>query len=301
MAVRGSIHDSIAPRCYVTGLAVALMATIGTAQENRLISPRATVQRIESGFGFVEGPAADADGNLYFTDITNKRIYRWSPGEGLTTVRERSGGAIGLRVDLDGTLLVCEMDNRRVTAIDARGHLTVLADLYEGQRFNSPNDLWVDPRGGIYFTDPRYGSTDDQEIGGYHVYHLSPDRSEVRLVADDLVRPNGIVGTPDGGRLYVADHGAGRTYVYTPREDGSLADKRLFVAQGADGMTMDELGNVYLTGSDITIYNPSGEPIRSIAVPEAPANLTFGGAEGTTLFITARTSLYAIEMTVTGQ
>ena len=120
-------------------------------------------------------------------------------------------------------------------------------------------------------------------------------------VADDLVRPNGIVGTPDGGRVYVADHGTGRTYVYTPADDGSLTDKRLFVAQGADGMTMDDLGNLYLTGRDVTVYNPDGDPIGSTAVPETRANLTFGGPDGTTLFITARTSLYALEMMVSGQ
>ena len=280
-----------------------LLAVTGVAQQNPLVAPGAQVQRIRGGFGFLEGPAADPDGALYFTDIPNERIHRWTGQGGLTTVRESSGRANGLRFDLDGNLLVCEMGNRRITAVDVAGSgdVTVLADRYEGRRFNSPNDLWVDPKGGIYFSDPRYGSTDDQEIDGYHIYYIYPDRSEVRRVADDLVRPNGIIGTPDGSRLYVADHGAGRTFVYTPREDGSLTDKRLFVEQGADGMSMDEMGNVYLTGEDVTIYSPAGEAVGSIAVPEAPANLTFGGSEGTTLFITARTSLYAVEMTVTGQ
>ena len=273
------------------------------AQQNPLVAPGAQVQRIRGGFGFLEGPAADPDGALYFTDIPNERVHRWTADGGLTTVRESSGRANGLRFDLDGNLLVCEMGNRRITEIDVAGSgdVTVLAERYEGRRFNSPNDLWVDPKGGIYFSDPRYGSTDDQEITGYHVYYISPDRSEVRRVADDLVRPNGIVGTPDGSRLYVADHGAGRTFAYTPLEDGSLTNKQLFAEQGADGMSMDEMGNVYLTGEDITIYSPAGDPVGSIAVPEAPANLTFGGPRGTTLFITARTSLYAVEMTVTGQ
>ena len=193
------------------------------------------------------------------------------------------------------------MGNRRVTAIDANGQMSILADVLQGRRFNSPNDLWVDPNGGIYFSDPRYGTDDDKEMDGDHVYYVSPDRTEVRRVADDLVRPNGIVGTTDGSRVYVADHGAGRTYVYTPTDDGSLSDKRLFASQGADGMTLDEMGNVYLTGQDITVYDPNGVRIASIAVPETPANLAFGGASGTTLFITARTSLYAVGMTVTGQ
>ena len=278
-----------------------LVASTASAQEASLIAPDATVERIATGFGFLEGPAADADGSLYFTDIPNSQIHRWTPDGGVTTFVEQSGRANGLRFDLDGNLIICEMGTRRVTAVNPRGDTSVLAERFEGNRFNSPNDLWVDPSGGIYFTDPRYGATDDQEITGYHVYYISSDQSEIRQVAADLVRPNGIVGTPDGGRVYVADHGAGRTYVYTPAADGSLTDKRLFVAQGADGMTMDDLGNLYLTGRDITIYNPDGDPIGSIAVPETPANLTFGGPDGTTLFITARTSLYALEMVVSGQ
>ena len=193
------------------------------------------------------------------------------------------------------------MGNRRVTAIDAGGNVSVLADQLEGRRFNSPNDLWVDPKGGVYFSDPRYGADDDREMDYDHVYYIPPDRTGVLRVVDDLVRPNGIAGTMNGSRVYIADHGAGRTYVYRPRDDGSLGDKRLFATQGDDGMTVDEMGNVYLAGQDITVYNPNGTQIASIAVPEAPANLAFVGADGTTLFITARTSLYPLGMTVTGQ
>jgi gluconolactonase len=179
--------------------------------------------------------------------------------------------------------------------------VSVLAEELGGRRFNSPNDLWMDPDGGIYFSDPRYGPADDKEMTGDHVYYITPDRASVIRVADGLVRPNGLVGTPDGRQLYIADHGAGRTYVYRRAEDGTLSDRRLFVAQGADGMTMDQMGNVYLTGDDITIYDPDGKSVGSIAVPETPSNLSFGGPDGTTLFITARTSLYAVQMNVTGQ
>lgn len=283
------------------GIILTSFASGTEAQDTDLIAPGARVERLATSFGFVEGPAADPDGALYFSDIPNGRIHRWDPTQGVTTFRDDSGRANGLRFDLDGNLVVCEMGNRQVTATDARGETTVVADRFEGLRFNSPNDLWVDPRGGIYFTDPRYGSTDDQEITGEHVYYVTPDRSQVRQVTDDLERPNGIIGTPDGGQIYIADHGAGRTYVYTPTDDGTLTDKRLFVAQGSDGMTLDERGNVYLTGQDITIHSPDGTTVASIAVPETPANLTFGGPDGTTLFITARTSLYALEMTITGQ
>jgi len=291
---------------YRTPIAIVVVSAVlltwePLAQESTLATPGARVEKVASGFGFVEGPAADADGTLYFVDIPSERIFRWTASEGATIFREESGRANGLRFDLDGNLVVCEMGRRRVTAITPGGETLVLADQFDRKRLNSPNDLWIDPKGGIYFSDPRYGSSDDQEINGHHVYYIEPNQREIRRVVDDLERPNGIIGTPDGGRVYIADHDAGQTYVYTPRDDGSLTDKRLFVAQGSDGMTMDDLGNIYLTGQDITVYDPSGSPITSIAVPETPANLTFGGPEGRTLFITARTSLYALEMTVSGQ
>ncbi len=281
----------------VTVLVVSTTALVARGQTSPM-SPGATVRRVATGFGFLEGPVADPAGNLYFTDIPNSRIHRWSADDGVTLFRDDSGRANGLRLDTDGTLVVCEMQTRRVVALDPTGRLTVLANELDGRRFNSPNDLWIDPRGGIYFSDPRYGSGDDREMDGEHVYYITPDRDVIRQVTDDLVRPNGIIGTRDGSRLYVADPGAGETYVFTPTEDGTLTEKQLFVPQGADGMTMDELGNLYLTGPDITIYNPDGTRVASIAVPEPPANLAFSG---TTLFITARTSLYAVEMTVTGQ
>ena len=285
----------------VLGAVAAGGPPLTSAQGNDLIAPGATVERLATGFGFLEGPAADADGNVYFTDVVSERIHRWAPDTGITLFRERTGRANGLAVDLDGTLLVCEMANRQVTAIDRAGRLTILADRYEGQRFNSPNDLWVDPRGGIYFSDARYGPTDDVEIAGNHVYYLSADRQALLRVTNDLVQPNGIVGTPDGSRVYVADQGAGRVWAYRPEADGSFSDKRLFVSQGADGITMDERGNLYLTGQDITIFDPTGRQIASIGVPEPPANLAFGGPDRTTLFITARRSLYRVDMLVTGQ
>ncbi len=288
-------------RFTCVALTLATWAGVLQAQDSNLIAPGAKVERVATGFGFLEGPAADPDGNLYFSDIVNERIHHWSPNTGVTVFREQSGRANGLRVNLDGTLLVCEMATRRVTAIDQDGRLTILADRYENLRLNSPNDLWVDPKGGIYFSDPRYGPTDDVEIRGNHVYYLSPDRETLLRVTDDLVQPNGIIGTPDGSRVYVADQGAGRVWVYRPDGDGSLGDKQLFISQGADGMTMDERGNLYLAGQDITIVDSSGRQIGSIAVPETPANLAFGGPEGTTLFITARRSLYRLEMQVTGQ
>ena len=192
----------------VIGLLLALARP--STQNRPLVAPGSTVERLATGFGFLEGPAADLHGNLYFSDIPRERSHRWTPGEGVSTFREATGRANGLRFTPDGQLLVCKMGNRRVTAIDASGQMSILADVLQGRRFNSPNDLWVDPKGGIYFSGPRYGTDDDKEMDGDHVYYVSPDRT-------------------------------------------SLSDKRLFASQGADGMTLDEMGNVYLTGQDTTV------------------------------------------------
>ena len=178
--------------------------------------------------------------------------------------------------------------------------LTVLADKYDGKRFNSLNDLWIDLKGGIYFTDPRYGNRDNMEQDGEHVYYLSPDRKNVIRVIDDMVRPNGIIGTRNGKVLYVTDHGGKKTFVYTINADGTLSNKKLFASEGSDGMTIDNEGNVYLTTSAVTVYNKKGEKIETIEVPERPANVCFGGKDRHTLFITAQKSLYALQMRVKG-
>ena len=138
------------------------------------------------------------------------------------------------------------------------------------------------------------------EQGGEHVYYLSADRKSIIRVIDDMVRPNGIIGTPDGKLLYVTDHGGKKTFVYTINKDGTLSDKKLVVSEGSDGMTIDNKGNIYLTTNAVLVYNKKGEKIETIEVPEGPANVTFGGKDKKTLFITARTSLYCVRMRVKG-
>jgi len=178
--------------------------------------------------------------------------------------------------------------------------VTVLADKYQNKRFNSLNDLWIDPKGGIYFTDPRYGNRDGMEQDGEHVYYLSPDRKRLIRVIDDMVRPNGVIGTPNGKLLYVADHGGKKTFAYkiNINNDGTLSNKKLFAPEGSDGMTIDNEGNIYLTTRVVAVYNKNGEKIENIKVPEGPANVCFGGPDNRTLFITARTSLYSVRMRV---
>ncbi|MHC4551590.1 MAG: SMP-30/gluconolactonase/LRE family protein [Planctomycetota bacterium] len=254
------------------------------------------VQKLAGGFQFTEGPAADAEGNVYFTDIPNSRIHCWSVEGKLTTFKEDTNRANGLYFDADGKLIACAGGAGQLVSIDKNGTVKVLAGEYQGKPFNSPNDLWIDPKGGIYFTDPRYGRRDNLPQGGEHVYYLLPDRKTVIRVINDMVRPNGVLGTPDGKRLYVADPGANQTFVYTIEPDGTLSGKTLFVDHGSDGMTLDAAGNLYMTTEAVKVYSPAGELINTIAVPENPANVCFGGPDRKTLFITARTSLYGVDM-----
>jgi len=286
----------------VSMMLLFVIAAAGCSAENAsVVAPGTKVEKLAGDFRFTEGPAADAKGNVFFSDIPNNRIHKWSLDGGLTTFRENSGGSNGLYFDKKGNLLACEGGGRRLVSIDPKGRVTVLADKYDNKKFNSLNDLWLDPKGGIYFTDPRYGrKKDDMEQDGEHVYYLTPDRKKIIRVIDDMVRPNGIIGTPDGKTLYVADHGGQKTFVYTVKKDGTLSNKKLFAPEGSDGMTIDNEGNVYLTTKVVAVYNKKGKKIETIEVPEGPANVCFGGKDKQTLFITARTSLYAVRMRVKG-
>lgn len=265
-----------------------------------VVAPEAEVEKLASGFRFTEGPAADGRGNVFFTDIPNNRIHIWSVGGTLSTFLENSGGANGLFFDNTRNLLACTGGRGQLVSIDPTSRVTVLADKYDGKSLNSPNDLWRHPKGEIYFTDPRYGKRDNLPQDGEHVYCLSADRKRLIRVIDDMVRPNGIVGTPDGKLLYAADHGANQTYVYHINPDGTLSDKKLFAPQGSDGMTLDKDGNVYLTAEAVSVFNAQGNRIETIEVPERPSNVCFGGRDKRTLFITARTSLYSLGMRVEG-
>lgn len=282
------------------GLAVAVTIEQTATDKLSIVAPGVKAQRLAGGFKFTEGPAVDSQGNTFFTDIPNSRIHKWSLDGKLSTFLENSGRANGLFFDSDGNLLACTGGRGQLVSIDPQGKVTVIADKYEGKRLNSPNDLWRHTKGGIYFTDPRYGRRDNLPQDGEHVYYLSANHKRLIRVIDDMVRPNGVVGTAEGKLLYVADHGANKTYVYTINPDGTLSDKKLFAMEGSDGMTLDERGNVYLTGKAVSVFDASGKKIETIKVPEKPSNVCFGGKDKKTLFITARTSLYSLRMQVKG-
>ena len=282
-------------------LLASSVTLLQAAELSELIAPGAKVEELAGGFKFTEGPACDANGNIFFTDIPNSRIHRWSLDGELTTFRENSGRANGLMFDSSGKLLACEGGNRRLTSIAADGTLRVLADQFNGKKLNSPNDLWIDPSGGVFFTDPRYGSQDGLEQDGFHVYYLAAGSKKLVRVIDDFVKPNGIIGTRDGKLLYITDAGDNKTYRFRIEADGQLSGRRLFAPERSDGMTLDRKGNLYLTHEGVQVYAPSGQKLGTIETPQGPANVCFGGTDRKTLFITARTGFYSLRMNVRGQ
>ena len=291
----------------LTLIYIGISAQDTNTEKNSPIAKGAKVEKLSDGFLFTEGPAADKQGNVYFTDQPNDRIMKWSvDDEKITVFLEHTGRANGLYFDRQGYLLSCsDMDNE-LWKIDMNGKHQVLVADFESKKLNAPNDLWVHPKGGIYFTDPLYQRdywTRDpaMQMDGEHVYYLSPDTKKLMKVAVDLEQPNGIIGSPDGKHLYVADIKAGKTYVYDIQPDATLANKKLFCEMGSDGMTIDNKGNIYLTGNGVTVFNPKGEQIAHIPVEANwTANVCFGGKNRDILFITASEFLYSLKMKVKG-
>lgn len=275
-------------------------------QERGIIATGAKLEKLADGFTFTEGPAVDAAGNVFFTDQPNDQILEWSVDGKLSTFMQPSGRANGMYFDNKGNLLACADETNQLWAIDrASKKITVLVKDYQGKLLNGPNDLWVRPDDGLYLTDPYYKrpywKRGAMEQDGQHVYYLSPDRRELLRVVDDMKQPNGIIGTPDGKVLYVSDIGAGRTYAYDINANGTLSNKRLFCEMGSDGMTIDNEGNVYLTGKGVTVFDRSGKKIEHIPVDEPwTGNVCFGGRDRQTLFVTASKGFYSIRMTVKG-
>ena len=282
-------------------LTTALVAWPSAGRAADLVAPGAKPAKLAGGFKFTEGPAVAANGDVYFTDIPNNRIHKWSVADKkLSTFAEETNGANGLYFADDGSLYACQGNAKRVVAYTPDGSDTSsLAKRYDGKKFNKPNDLWIDAKGGIYFSDPNYGNKELSQ-DGMHVYYIQPGGEEVVRVADGFKTPNGLIGTPDGSTLYIADIGGGKIYRYVIQEDGSLKDKKSFCESGSDGMTLDQHGNVYLTSGTVKVFNPKGEQIADLKFPESPANVVFGGKELKTLFVTARTGFYSLDMEVTG-
>jgi len=291
--------------CCLLTLGGSLRPSFGA--DSPVTAPGAKLQKLAGEYAFTEGPAADKSGNVYFTDQPNDRIVKWNAADG--TVEDwlkPAGRSNGTYFDPAGNLVTCADEKNELWSISPGKKVTVLLKSFGGKFMNGPNDLWIRPDGGIYFTDPLYARDywkrdKAMQQNGQHVYFLAKGATVPVRVATDLRQPNGIIGTPDGKTLYVADIGARKSYVYEILADGSLTNKKLFCELGSDGMTRDEEGNVYLTGRGVTVFDKSGKQIEHIDVPEGwTANVTFGGSDRKLLFITASKGIYGMKMKVAG-
>jgi gluconolactonase len=282
---------------------------IATAFSQSVVAPGVTLQKLAGDFAFTEGATCDKNGNVFFVDQPNDRIMEWSVDGKLSTFMQPSQHANGMMFDANGNLIACADEHNQLWSIAPDKTVTVLVTNFEGKYLNGPNDVWVAPNGGMYLTDPFYKRKwwdhTTMALTNQPVFYLSPDRIKLFPVANDLKKPNGITGTPDGKTLYVADIQADKTWRYDILPDGSLTNKTLAVAKGSDGMTIDENGDLVMCANGqtngVSIFNPAGKLIDHIDVPEKwSANVCFGGKDRRTLFITASTSLYSIRMNVKG-
>lgn len=298
-----------APRTFFVGLAICATAGNLIAQmsgtDTAVVAPGAKLEKLSGGFKFTEGPSCDKEGSVFFTDQPNDRIMKWSLDGKLSTFLQPAGRANGMYFDHNGNLLACADERTELWSITPDGHHTVLAKEFDGKRLNGPNDVWERPDGGLYLTDPFYKRPwwdyDKRPQDGEHVYFLSADRKTFKRVITDFTRPNGITGTPDGKKLFVSDIDGHKTWAYDIQPDGSLTEKTFFCALGSDGMTIDAEGNLYLTGRGVTVFDKTGRQIDHIDIQEPwTANVSFGGADHQTLYITASQCLYSIRLRVKG-
>lgn len=271
------------------------------------------VRRLSTGHRWTEGPAWFAAGRyLVWSDIPNNRMYRWDETTGVVGVfREPAGYTNGHTVDRSGRLLSCEHGARRVTRTEHDGSITVVADRFEGKRFNSPNDIVQRADGTIWFTDPAYGIDSDyegyaapSELGACYVFRVRPATGEVRIAADGFVRPNGLAFSADEQLLYVGDSAAGHMKVFSVTDEGRLAPGTIFATcdNGTfDGFRLDSDGRIWASAGDgVHIFHPDGTLLGKLLLPETASNLVFGGPRNNDLFITATSSVYTLRINTTG-
>ena len=275
------------------------------AQAEDVVAPGATLQLLSGQFAFTEGPAVNKRGDVFFTDQPNDRIWKYSADGKLELFMEGTGRSNGMYFDRQDNLWTCADENNEIWKISPGKKVTIFLTSKKAPYLNGPNDLWIHPSGSIYFTDPLYErpywKEKKERIVGKHVYLLPKGAVKPIPVDTGLVQPNGIIGSPDGRHLYVADINAGKTYRYVIEKNGKLSNRQLFTEQGSDGMTIDEKGHIYLTGDGVTVYNEKGDKLRHIAVPAKwTANVCFGGKNRDKLFITASEAVYTLQMTVKG-
>ncbi len=304
---------------FVAAVAIVLSATLSLSPRAAEpadesipgIGPAGEIMKVHSGFQFTEGPAADTNGNVYFTDIPAERINKVDAAGKLSVFLEPSGHANGLMFNAAGNVVACQMDGRLVEIDIATKQVQPLAETFNGKRFNAPNDLVIDSAGGVYFTDPHFRAPEPLPQDKLGVYYRATNGTVTRLI-DDLPAPNGVILSPDEKTLYVIPSLQKEMMAYPVTGSGKLGEGRVFCTlqqppdstgrgSGGDGLTIDTKGNLYITSRlGLQVFNPEGKLLGIIELPEQPANVTFGGKDRKTLYVTARTSLYSVEMEATG-
>jgi gluconolactonase len=275
------------------------LAAAGAAQDFDNIR----IDRAATGFTYAEGPAWSRDGYLVVSDIPNNEIWRWQSGRKRELMRANSNGANGNAFDAQGRLYSCEAHARRVVRTDRNGRVEVLADKWQGRRLNEPNDIVVRRDGHAWFTDPAFGPANDRrELDFYAVYHIAP-RGGLEVIAKPAGRPNGIALGPDGRILYVTNSDEHNVRAYDVARNGVASNERVVVSgiEGVpDGMKVDENGNLYVAAKKLYVFSPSGKPLGAVGFDETPSNCAFGGPDMDVLFVTARTTVYVVQLGVKG-
>ena len=284
-----------------------VLASCSPTHSNEIVAGGEVPVRVSGSYSFSEGPAVDERGDVFFTDQPNNKIYHWDCESGeITLFKDQSGRSNGMYFDAHGNLIACaDMDNQ-LWSFDMKGHNEILITDFRGKLLNGPNDVWISKDGSYYLTDPYFkrdywtrDTVRQQPVEG--LYFLAPGGKHLLMLDSTLNQPNGLVGTPDGKHLYVAEAKANRILKYDIQPNGLLANRQVFANMGSDGMTIDDRGNIYLTGDGVTVFDKDGRKIAHFPIPEEwTANVCFGGKERNILFITASKSVYTLKMLVHG-
>ncbi len=306
------LQKSLLSLALVSAVAPAVRAQVQAVDEaafSACVAADAKVEKLAGDFKFTEGPTwvGGADGFLVFSDIPANELKKWTAKDGVSTFRTPSANTNGNTTDLDGRLVSAEHSGRRISVTEKDGSVKALVEKADGKKFNSPNDVVVKSDGTVWFTDPPYGTPkgEAKEQAGNYTFRFDPKSGAVAIVSKDQDMPNGLAFSPDETKLYIADSGRPRKIrVYDVKADGTLGEGKDFASidkGGPDGIRVDHDGRVWSSSGDgVQVFDTAGKLIGRIVCPESGANLAFGGADGKTLFITARTGLYAVKTKVTG-
>jgi gluconolactonase len=279
---------------------------IGNEMEFRkCVAAEAQVKRLAGEMMFTEGPVWHPEGFLVFSDIPANELKKWDPRGGVSTFRKPSHNANGNTIDRQGRLVSAEHSARRISVTETDGTIKTVIDRHDGKKFNSPNDVVIRSDGTVWFTDPPYGTPKDQqkEQPGNYVFRFDPKANQTTVIIKDFDMPNGLAFSPDEKKLYVADSGKPKHIrVFEVGTDHAVGEGKVFCKidkGGPDGIRCDAEGRIWSSAGDgVHVFAPDGSLIGKILVPEAPANLCFGGPDGKTLFITARKGLYSIPVLI---